>query len=110
MVITVVTFKLNPPLTLEALTQRFQNSAPRYRDVPGLIRKHYLAAPGGGTAGGVYLWRDRKSAEQMFNDAFCSFIRETYQCEPSVEYFESPVMVDNIAGLIDTAPYADALT
>ena len=60
---TVVQFRLPQPISLEEATRRFESSAPKYRNVPGLIRKYYLRAEDGRTAGGVYLWESRAAAE-----------------------------------------------
>jgi hypothetical protein len=33
----------------------------------------------------------------LHTTAWCSFVREKYGTEPSVTYFECPVVVDNVA-------------
>jgi hypothetical protein len=50
----------------------------------------------GKTIGGVYLWNSRVEAEAMFNDDWRSFMREKYRSDPSVVYFDCPVVVDNL--------------
>jgi hypothetical protein len=54
----------------------------------------------GGTAGGVYLWKSQQDAERLDTDEWKKFIRDKYGAEPSVTYFESPVVGDNVAGEI----------
>jgi hypothetical protein len=41
-------------------------------------------------------------AEKLYNADWKKFIQERYGAEPSVTYFESPVVVDNVAGSIQT--------
>lgn len=96
----LVQFKLPQPVSRETAQETFLGTAPKYREVQGLIRKYYLLSEDGGTAGGVYLWRSRADAEQLYTDEWKRFIAETYGAEPSVTYFDSPVIVDNLVGEI----------
>ena len=102
MITAIVHIKRSSPMTLEKAREVFASTAPKYRDVPGLIRKYYLLSEDGNTAGGVYLWDSRESAEAMYNPEWYAFIREKYGVDPQVTYFESPVVVDNLtAEIID---------
>jgi len=49
-----------------------------------------------GTAGGVYLWQSREDAEKLYTKEWKDFIHEKYGAEPSIVYFHSPVVVDNL--------------
>ncbi len=100
MITTITTFRLPKPITREEAKQIFLSTAPKYRDVPGLVRKVYILSEGGDTAGGVYLWKTRADAEAMYTDSWREFVRGKYDTEPSVVYFDSPVIVDNLAGAI----------
>ena len=80
----------------------FLSTAPKYRGVQGLLRKHYVLSHDGVTAGGVYLWNSRPEAEAMYTASWRSFVREKYGTDPTVTYFESPVVVDNVAQQILT--------
>ena len=70
--------------------------------MPGLIRKHYVLTEDGRTAGGIYLWKTRADAERQYDEAWRRFVTEKYGTEPQLTYFESPVVVDNLIGEIDT--------
>jgi hypothetical protein len=98
----LVQFKLPQPVSREKALEIFSSTAPKYREVPGLIRKYYVLSQDGSSAGGVYLWKSRADAEKLYNADWKKFIRERYGAEPSVTYFESPVVVDNLAGSIQT--------
>ncbi|MEZ5839549.1 MAG: hypothetical protein R3D02_03655 [Hyphomicrobiales bacterium] len=52
------------PISLEDATRKFQSSAPKYVALPGLVRKHYIRAADGSTAGGVYLWQSRAASSR----------------------------------------------
>jgi hypothetical protein len=100
MITTLTQFKLPQPVTREKAREIFLSTAPNYREVKGLIRKCYLLSEDGGTAGGVYLWRSRSDAEQLFTDDWKRFVAEKYGAEPSIQYFDTPVIVDNLVGEI----------
>ena len=100
MITTLTTFKLPKPMTREEARAVFESTAPKYREVAGLVRKVYVLSEDGGTAGGIYLWKRREDAEAMYTDEWRAFVRGKYGTEPSVTYFESPVVVDNVAGEI----------
>jgi hypothetical protein len=102
MITALVQFKLPQPVTRDKAREIFSSTAPKYRDVPGLIRKYYLLSEDGATAGGVYLWRSREDAEGLYTDDWRGFISEKYGAEPSVHYFATPVVVDNLVGEIIT--------
>jgi len=100
MITTITTFQLSKPITREEARRTFLSTAPKYRGVPGLIRKYYLWSEDGGTVGGVYLWNSCAEADAMYTEEWRAFVREKYGTEPSVTYFESLVIVDNVTGEI----------
>lgn len=104
MIITVVQFKLPEPVTRDQAKDIFLGTAPKYREVEGLLRKNYIVSEDGTVAGGVYVWKSREYAQRLYDDQWRSFVTEKYGSEPSVQYFESPVLVDNIAGEIIQDP------
>ena len=100
MITALVQFKLPQPVTREKAQEIFISTAPKYRETPGLIRKYYLLSEDGGTAGGVYLWKSKKDAAGLYTKEWESVIRERYGAQPTVTYFESPVVVDNLTNEI----------
>ena len=102
MIIAVTTFTLPKPITREEARSIFLSTAPTYRGVQGLFRKYYVLSQDGATAGGVYVWNSRPEAEAMYTASWRSFVREKYGTDPTVTYFENPVVVDNVAQQILT--------
>ena len=94
--ITVIT-QFAVPTTLNASQMRaaFTQAAPAFRNVPGLIRKQFLLSADGQTAGGVYLWEEQETARSFMQQRVAPMIRETYQVEPTMEFYQSPVLVEN---------------
>jgi hypothetical protein len=102
MITALVQFKLPQPITSEKAKEIFLSTAPKYRDVQGLIRKYYLLSEDGKTAGGVYLWKSIEDAEKLYTDEWRKFIADKYGAEPTLHYFATPVVVDNLIGEIIT--------
>ena len=102
MITAIVKFKLPEGTTLHEASAKFEASAPSYSGVPGLVRKYYLFNEDG-TAGGVYLWESREAAEQFYNESWRGMIAERCGAPPRIEYFESPVIVDNEIGSVVAA-------
>lgn len=94
MIVAVVRFPLDPPLSSAEAAAAFEASAPNYQNVPGLVRKHYLLGEGGHVGGGVYLWESQAAAEALYDDAWRARLEARYGHAPSVEYYESAVTVD----------------
>jgi hypothetical protein len=95
MIVVLTSFRLSKPLTPDEARRIFLSTAPTYRGVHSLLRKHYVLSEDGATAGGVYFWKSRAEAEAMYTPSWRSFVKEKYGTEPTVTYFDSPVVVDN---------------
>jgi len=98
MITTIVQIKLSETLSLNKAQDIFATTALKYIEIQGLIRKYYLLSEDGQTAGGVYLWESREAAEMLYTEEWKKFILQKYGSEPSVTYFYSPVIVDNLLG------------
>src|SRR4051794_8427616 len=93
---TVVTrFTLPPDAAAEDIRAAFTEAAPQFRSVPGLIRKQFLLSPDRKTAGGVYLWNDEAAARAFMSERVAPMIRARFRVEPTIEFYESPVIVEN---------------
>jgi len=96
MITAITTFKLPKPIAREEARAIFLSTAPKYQGVPGLVRKVYVLSEDGSTVGGIYLWNSRVDADAMYTESWRAFVREKYNTEPLVTYFDSPVVVDNV--------------
>ena len=72
----------------------FEASAPNYQNVDGLLRKHYLLADDGRSAGGVYLWDSREQAEALYTDDWRERVAARYGSQPQITFYDSQVTVD----------------
>ncbi|HEX6706107.1 MAG TPA: YdhR family protein [Albitalea sp.] len=96
MITAMTAFQLPKPITREEARRIFLSTAPTYQGVAGLIRKCYILSQDGKTAGGIYLWNSRAEAEALYTESWRVFVREKYGTDPSVTYFDTPVVVDNL--------------
>ena len=102
MITEIVTFKLPAGSKREDVLANFETTAAVWSQNPDLIRKNYLFDEQNSVAGGVYLWREKAHAEKWHGEAFRKRIRELYGAEPSSQFFETPFVVDNVAGEISS--------
>jgi len=100
MIVAVVNFRLSAPKTLEEMKGVFQSTAPKYLNLPGLLRKNYFVSEDGLRAGGIYVWESKARAEQFYTPEWKSFVAGKYGAQPEIQYLDAPVMVDNAAGRI----------
>ncbi len=98
MITAIVQFTVDTPLSPAMAKQLFEASAPNYRGVDGLIRKYYLLSDDGLTVGGCYLWETRAQAEAQYSPGWRALVEQRYGCVPGVQYFSTPVVVDNPPG------------
>ncbi len=96
MITAITTFRLPKPITRDEARKIFLSTAPKYQGVPGLVRKVYVLWQEGDTAGGIYLWNSRAEAEAVYTESWRAFVREKYGTDPTVTFFDSPVVVDNL--------------
>lgn len=96
MITAITTFRLPKPITRDEARALFLSTAPKYQGMPGLVRKVYVLSEEGDTAGGIYLWTSRVEADAVYTESWRAFVREKYGTDPTVTYFDSPVVVDNV--------------
>lgn len=97
MISEVVTLKLPTGMTREQLITNYRQPAPKWRENPDLIRKNCLYDGANGLGGGVYLWKDISAAKKWHDDRWSRGVVERYGSEPTITYFETAILVDNLA-------------
>ena len=94
--ITVITrFQLPAGVTPDQIRAAFDEAAPTFRNVPGLVRKQFLRSKDCRTAGGVYLWNDERAARAFMNEHVAPMIREKFDVDPAIEFYDTPAIVEN---------------
>ena len=103
MITALVQFALPAPISLDEATRRFESSAPKYQNLAGLVRKYYVRTEDGRSAGGIYLWETRAAAEAVYSGEWRERVEKLYGVKPTITWFDTPVIVDNLAGAITKA-------
>jgi hypothetical protein len=98
MITELVLFDLPKGMTREQVVDAFRRSAPKWRANPDLIRKNYLYDSAARRGGGAYLWPDRAAAQRAHDGEWRAMIERTFGSPPIIQYFETPVVVDNRLG------------
>ncbi len=107
MITEYVLFQLPPGISRDEVVRGMHEVAPRWQRASGLIRKTFIYDPVAGQAGAFYLWQRRADAERAHDEAWRQRIRSSYGSEPVVQYFETPLVVDNALGrLVEEGPCA----
>ena len=96
MVTSITRFQLPPGIPLAAIKKGFVEVAPEFKQPSGLLRKYFLISEDGKTGGGVYLWNSMGEARTFSEGVLRAMIKEKFQIEPSIEYYDAPVIVDNV--------------
>ena len=98
MITVIVNFKIPVEMTRDEIISKFEISSKKWSDNQDLIRKNYLDDLDSGIAGGIYLWKEKMHAEIWLGAEFRKMVKDSYGEEPAFQFFETPIVVDNIAG------------
>lgn len=102
----IVTFQLPEGMTEQQARDLYLGSAQTFADMPELTRKYYLFDEETSVGGGVYLWESREAAEALYTPEWRAGLAERLGSMPQVQYFTSPVIIDNATNEIWSAPDA----
>lgn len=100
MITEYVRFALPAGITRDEVIAGMHEVAPRWQREPNLIRKNFILDPGLAFTGAFYLWKDKASAQAAHDEAWRQRVRSKYGSEPEIEYFDTPLVVDNALGQV----------
>src|SRR5215470_5450335 len=104
MITSITRFQLPPGIPTETIKSGYLEVASHFKHPSRLLRKYFLISEDGKTGGGVYLWNSMVEARSFSEGVIRPMIREKFKLEASIEYFEAPVVVDNLTSEIITDP------
>jgi Putative mono-oxygenase ydhR len=104
MITSITRFQLPPGVPTEAVKTAYREVAPHFKQPSGLLRKYFLISEDGMTGGGVYLWNSKEQARTFSEGVLRPMIRDKFKVEPSIEYYDAPVVVDNVTSEIIADP------
>lgn len=100
MITEYVMFALPAGISRDEVVAGMREVAPRWRSEPELIRKTFVYDAAANRSGAFYLWKSRAAAEAAHDDAWRARIRKAYGSEPVIQYFDTPMVVDNALGAV----------
>ncbi len=102
MILAVVKIPISKEMDLDEYTAHAEDVAPDFEGLPGLIRKNFLYSAEEGVAGGIYCWESREAAEACYKEygIWLKIIGGFFKAEPTIAYYETPVITDNALGRI----------
>lgn len=81
-----------------AIAQAHESASKIYREVDGLVRKHYLTSENGG--GGIYFFESREKAEAWFHAGWADWMEGRFGVRPTLKLYDNYLTLDNDAGEI----------
>ncbi len=100
MITATVRYKLPPHIGYAACREHFRKIAPAFRQVKGLLSKHFIWSESG-WAGGVYQWERLEDAKAFYSGAWLDGIVQRYGMQPQIEYYEVFAVTDNTRGTVN---------
>ena len=100
MITATVRYKLPPHIGYAACREHFHKIAPGFREVKGLISKHFIWSESG-WAGGVYQWESIEDAKAFYSGPWFDGIVERYGMQPQIEFYEVFALTDNARGKVE---------
>ncbi len=98
MITVLVTYKLPAGMDRAAAHALSEQAAPRFQALDRLRMKHFLYQEDAGLGGGFYSWESREAADAFHSDAWLDSMEERMGSRPTLQYFETAVVVDNATG------------
>ena len=100
MITATVRYQLPAHIDHDACRAHFHTIAPGFRDVKGLISKHFIWSESG-WAGGVYQWERLEDAQAFYSGPWRDGIVERYGMPPQIDYYEVFALTDNARGTVE---------
>ena len=97
MITEVVHFALPSGTGHEEALAKYRQTAPAWAKNRDLVHKFYFFDKVKRLGGGVYVWRTREAALRWHGDEYKTRIRALYGSEPRMTYYDTLLVVDNVA-------------
>jgi hypothetical protein len=90
------------------IVRGFRKAVPEYQAIEGLQLKQFSIASDG-RFGGVYLWKDKASAEAWFSPRWFERVKRTYGKEGEVRYLEVTRSLEGPTAAVEEGPMVVAI-
>jgi len=96
MIIGVVRIPRDGKSPRDEAVERALASSKIYREVKGLLSKHYLNGDEGG--GGIYMFDTRENALAWFDEGWADWMEGRFGVRPTLTLYDCDVVLDNVKG------------
>src|ERR1700676_5188271 len=100
MITATVRYKLPPHINYAACREHFHKIAAGFRDVKGLISKHFIWRESGWARCGSQ-WERIEDAKPFYGGLWLDGIVERYGMKPQIEFYEVFAVTDNARGKVE---------
>jgi hypothetical protein len=97
MITEIVLWKMPDGMSRDEIVAKFKSTVPTWQANQNLIHEAFLFDATSRRGGGVYLWKNIDAAKQAHGPAFQERIKTIFGANPEFQYFDAPVVIDNIA-------------
>jgi hypothetical protein len=97
MITEIVLWQMPESMSREEVLTKFKASVPAWQANPDLLHKAFVFDEKSRLGGGVYLWKNVEAAKQAHGSAFQDRIKAVFGAKPEFQYFDAPVVIDNVA-------------
>ena len=94
MISSIVRYRLPSSIDHNNCLKHYEKIAPDFRNVKGLISKHFIYGDHG-VAGGVYQWETLEDAQAFYSGPWLKGIIDRYGVAPEIEHFTVFCITDN---------------
>jgi heme-degrading monooxygenase HmoA len=92
------------------VVSKMQATVAQYEQLPGLHYKMFTLTQTDAQFGGIYLWKDRSSAQNWFNPAWHERVEKERGYKADVRFFQAPIIVTNAPAIPGVSQVATLVT
>ncbi len=100
MITELVSFRIPEEFDRAAMIADAQGTVSRWRDFPGLIRKHFVWDEAGRVGMGIYLWETLADADRAHDEAWLARAEARWGNRPVVCRYDCFMTLDNPGGVV----------
>lgn len=97
MITEIVQFDLPPGIARADVLNKYRQTAQAWSSNEDLVQKFYFFDVDKSVGGGVYVWKSMDAALRWHGDEYKTRIRALYGSEVAMSYFDTLLVVDNVA-------------
>lgn len=97
-IIAIVQYSLPTHIGRDECRNHYHAISRQFKNVNGLISKHFIYQLDGQVAGGVYQWESEAAAREFYEGPWLQGIIERYGQAPTISFHELMAVTDNTTG------------